>query len=304
MDLHAAGRHACTFTHVQKQHPFLRSSSLAAWCCRSPCKESTQICSHHHAHTTQRASLPLHARVGGALTHSQTSSPLLLLPSSHLPRRASMPRSCQVACTSSSWNAWGSDSEDAEEDLLAQLAAKSQRASAAAAAARTSSASSPALHQQLGSISSLNASTPASPGGTPQLSRPAASPYVNLLLPGSPSSSPLAPSMPSLPGLQPPLKPQLDAARQRGRRGMPKPSSMFPKADPLIDAAYKGTQCTAYYMATGEKYPRFLKDFNSLRHRPFSFPKRLQENMLAARMRVPTPIQKRAMPAIARGKLL
>jgi len=104
-----------------------------------------------------------------------------------------------------------------------------------------------------------------------------------------------------MPGLQPPLKPQLDAARLRGRRSMPKPSYMFPRTDPLIDAAYKGTQCMAFDMLTGEKYTRYLKDFNCLRHRPYSFPKRLQENMLAARIRVPTPIQKRAMPAVARG---
>jgi len=43
------------------------------------------------------------------------------------------------------------------------------------------------------------------------------------------------------------------------------------------------------------------QNFNSVRRRPFVFPLRLQQNMLAARIRVPTPIQKRAMPAIATG---
>ena len=33
---------------------------------------------------------------------------------------------------------------------------------------------------------------------------------------------------------------------------------MFPKYDPLIDAAYKGTSTTAHYAQTGEKYPRLL----------------------------------------------
>lgn len=50
---------------------------------------------------------------------------------------------------------------------------------------------------------------------------------------------------------------QLDAARRRGQAAGK--VRMFPSSDPLIDAAYKGTKCTACNALTGEKYSHVLK---------------------------------------------
>jgi len=50
---------------------------------------------------------------------------------------------------------------------------------------------------------------------------------------------------------------QLDAARRRGQAAVK--ARMFPSSDPLIDAAYKGAECTACNAQTGEKYSHVLK---------------------------------------------
>lgn len=114
---------------------------------------------------------------------------------------------------SSSWDAWGSDSEDAEEDLLAELAAKSQKAAQAAATLTVRPAPLPqhgqhAISSQLATPAARQLSTTRLQA-PPQLQRPAPA-TTNLLFTHSGMPPPTSPSsIPAAPGLHAPLKPQV-----------------------------------------------------------------------------------------------